>query len=172
MVNICVVTAVIFCGAGCGIVCGSPVETPLSRQAEPVSNGRLRVTGRGRAPERAMSKPQLRLMAKRAAMVEAYKNMVVALGEVRSSVVGGTGHETVRGFVKGIELTETRYYENGDVEVDIELVVPGGTGEIRAPRERRRFGGEEGLTMVERGHGKISGTYWQEMFGKKYQPGP
>ncbi|MDD5557634.1 MAG: hypothetical protein PHN82_10375 [bacterium] len=135
--------------------------------AEPV----LTATGRGRAPARAAGDARAMLMARRAAMLEAYKNLSAALGMGRSTVRGGTGHETVSGFLQGVRVLETRYYENGDVEVDVEAPVPPGgmtgatAGGAGAPRERR-------LLLVERDGGVVDESEWRELFGAATAPAP
>ena len=102
-------------------------------------------------------------------MVEAYKEMAREVGSVRSSVVDGTGHETVRGFIRGIELKETRYYANGDVEVVITLEVPSG-GSAPAPRAGEETGPRAGIVAVEPGGGVVSDDEWRRAFGAESPP--
>lgn len=130
----------------------------------------IMATGRGRAPARAMTEAQLRLMAKRAAMVEAYKNLAMAIGQGRSSVEGGTGSESVSGFLKGVRLKETRYYADGDVEVDVEMEV-GPPGCQASPRSRLPAI-EKDLVSVEKGSGVIGEAEWREIFGAEGVPSP
>ncbi|MCX6355052.1 MAG: hypothetical protein NTZ78_09150 [Candidatus Aureabacteria bacterium] len=107
-------------------------------------------------------------MAKRAAMLEAYKNMVKHVGGVTSQPAGGTGNERAEGFLKGARLVETRYYQNGDVEVDIEL--PGTFCRrwemFSAAPEEEREEHNTGLISVEKGGAKISETEWRELLGQ------
>lgn len=129
----------------------------------PGATGRLKTTGRGRMPRRAGSEAQLRLMAKRAAVVEAYKNVARDLGQARSIVAGGTGSETVCGFIRGVELIETRYYRDGDVEVDVEFTVPAPL----PPADSMDVapGCAEGLLLVEKGGGPMREEEWRAILG-------
>lgn len=109
-------------------------------------------------------------------MVNAYKNMASALGRARSRLVNGTGYETVNGFIKGAELIETRYYDNGDVEVDIEMAVPvrGGAGTLaRAGNEQESPGGSRATAaVVESNRRAIGEGEWRRLFGGSPPPLP
>lgn len=145
------------------IVAGAQAPAP-SPGGEAPGAGRLIATGRGRTPSSPMSKPRARLMARRAAMLEAYKDVLKNLGECDSRIERGTGHERVQGVVAGARLLETRYYDNGDVEVDIEVPAPPGrrwamfAGPPAEEKER-----ETGLVSVEKGGGRISESEWREV---------
>lgn len=162
-----IVMAVAFaatCAAGTGIAQTAPV--PRDPLITPIAMSRVKATGRGRAPKRAGSDAQLRLMARRAAVVEAYKNAAKTLGQARSTVAAGTGSETVSGFIRGVELTETRYYRDGDVEVDVEFMVPAPPAAMTpsgAPCAEPGSG--EGLLMVEKGRGPMPEEEWKEILG-------
>jgi hypothetical protein len=158
-----VVAAVAFAAA-----CAAGAERPpppravgLVSPVPPAAVSRVRTTGRGRAPGRSGSAAQQRLMAKRAAVVEAYKSAAKTLAQSRSGIIAGTGSETVSGFVRGVEVMETRYYRDGDVEVDVEFMVPvppavpaGGTP-----------GSDDGLVLVEKGGGPMREEEWREILG-------
>ena len=101
-------------------------------------------------------------MAKRAAMVEAYRKMVEALAGAGEGVAGGTGTITVSGYLKGCRLKETRYYANGDVEVDLEIDCPGAAAARAETRERRAD--DRGSVAVERGARVISEEEWRALF--------
>lgn len=132
----------------------------------PAGVAHVTATGRGRAPRQAKSEAQLRLMAKRAAVVEAYKNAARRMGLARSSPEGGTGVETVGGFIRGVELKEIRYYRGGDVEVDVEFTVPSPPGEP-GPGEARGEDGAagEGPLFVEKGGGPMAEEEWRAILG-------
>lgn len=145
-------------------------RTPAPGAAEA---GPLIATGRGRQPWRSASKAQARLMAKRAAMVEAYKNMAGMLGMSDGGPREGTGGEHVEGFIRGARLKETRYYANGDVEVDLEMTIP--AGGVREGSSESAAGKAEGkdreLLFVEKGGGTIGESEWREILGKVRAPG-
>jgi hypothetical protein len=72
----------------------------------------------------------------------------------------------VSGFLRGVELKETRYYEGGDVEVDVEVRMPAlparaGAAAMREPAS----GGAKELLLVEKGGGVISESEWREILG-------
>ena len=148
--------------AACATGALDPLPAP-DAAVTPGATGRLRTTGRGRMPRRAGSEAQLRLMAKRAAVVEAYKNAARDLGQARSTVAGGTGSETVCGFIRGVELIETRYYRDGGVEVDVEFTVPAPlppAASMDVPP-----GCAEGLFLVEKGGGPMREEEWRAILG-------
>ncbi len=161
-----IVAAVAF-AAACAAGAGRTPAPPPPRAVEltpPVPSaamGRVRTTGRGRAPGRTGSAAKQRLMAKRAAVVEAYKRAAKTLGQSRSGIIAGTGNEAVSGFVRGVEVMETRYYRDGDVEVDVEFMVPAhppAQGAV-AP------GSDDGLLLVEKGRGPMREEEWKEILG-------
>jgi hypothetical protein len=130
-------------------------------------------TGRGRQPWRSANKAQAKLLAKRAAMVEAYKNMAGMLGMSDSRPREGTGTEHVEGFIRGARLRETRYYINGDVEVDIEMAIPTGSvgeGSSESAAQKAQVKDAE-LLFVEKGGGTISESEWRELLSKAHSPG-
>ena len=82
----------------------------------------MKATGRG-VPRPGCNEAQARLLAKRAATVRAYRNLLRQLGESSGCVKGGTGSRAVDGFVKGAYVDEIRYYPDGKVEVVVGLNV-------------------------------------------------
>lgn len=112
-------------------------------------------------------------MARRAAMVEAYKNMAGMLGMSDGGPREGTGTEHVEGFIRGARLKETRYYANGDVEVDLEMTAPvsrvrEGSPEAAAQKAQVK---DAGLLFVEKGGGTISESEWRDILSKMRAPG-
>ncbi|MBI5394988.1 MAG: hypothetical protein HZA91_06780 [Verrucomicrobia bacterium] len=84
--------------------------------------GVIRVTGTGLAG-RSGSRGQLRLMAERAAVVDAYRNLALALGQGTQVVADGRRHITASGYIVGAQVVQTRYYPSGRVEVDMTMEV-------------------------------------------------
>jgi hypothetical protein len=111
-------------------------------------------------------------MAKRAAMVEAYKNMAGMLGMSDSRMQDGTGAEHVKGFIRGARLKEARYYANGDVEVDIEMELPAGGGRKGPAGSATRKAQAAELLFVEKGGGTISESEWRELLSRARSPMP
>ncbi len=84
--------------------------------------GTICVTGTGLAG-RAGSRGQMRLMAERAAVVDAYRNLALALGQGTRVVADGRRYITTSGYIVGAQVVQTRYYPGGKVEVDMALEV-------------------------------------------------
>lgn len=84
------------------------------------------VTGKGYPPRREISEPRKRLLARRAAVVDAYRLLTVRLNSASECIVGGTGHRHISGFIKGAEIKDVRYFPDGKVEVDMVLPLKGG----------------------------------------------
>jgi len=91
-------------------------NTPASGQ------GIVRVTGVG-LPRANVPRGQARLMAERAAVVTAYRNLALALGQGTQVVTDGTRYVTSSGYIRGAQIVQTRYYSDGRVEVDMTLAV-------------------------------------------------
>jgi len=86
-------------------------------------HGFIRVTGVGLPPRIYATPAQLHLMAERAAVVSAYRNLALVLGQGSQIVADGSRYLTVSGYVQGAQITQTRYYSDGRVEVDMTLAV-------------------------------------------------
>jgi len=86
-------------------------------------HGVIRVTGVGLPPRIYAARGQLHLMAERAAIVSAYRNMALALGQGSQIVTDGTRYVTASGFIRDAQIAQTRYYPDGRVEVDLTLAV-------------------------------------------------
>jgi hypothetical protein len=140
-----VVSPVMLRGIVCMIMCicaGAPTGGRVFAESPKTV---LHVTGLGKQPEGVhFSEAQKKLMAKRAAMLEAYKKLAGALGEAHSDIADGRGTSRVSGYIKGARLVEARYYDNGDVEVDVD-----------APVSRRAQSGGEDRPVSPRSTGKL-----------------
>ncbi|MCX7825285.1 MAG: hypothetical protein N2689_06970 [Verrucomicrobiae bacterium] len=84
--------------------------------------GVVYATGVG-LPRANAPRGQARLMAERAAVVSAYRNLALALGQGTQVVSNGTRYITSSGYIPGAQIVQTRYYSDGRVEVDITLAV-------------------------------------------------
>lgn len=82
----------------------------------------IEVTGKGYPPNKEISQARKRLLAKRAAVVDAYRLMAERLGETGRQIAVDSGYRHVSGFIKGAEIKKVRYFHDGRVEVD--LVMP------------------------------------------------
>ena len=86
-------------------------------------HGVIRATGVGLPSPTAVSRAQQRLMAERAAILTAYRNLALALGQGSQVVTDGGRYLAASGYIQGAQITQTRYYPDGHVEVDVTLAV-------------------------------------------------
>lgn len=83
----------------------------------------IKVIGKGYPPRYGKSRTGARLLAKRAAMVDAYRVLASTLNGINGCVSGGSGYFTVSGYIQGAEVKEVRYYKDGRTEVVLILPV-------------------------------------------------
>ena len=105
-------------------------ETPEPRaEWVPIT---LKAKGGGAPPERSVNAAQARLMAERAAKVDAMRNLLEeAYGVTISSHTTVkdfiTQNDTIRArvdaYIKGARVVDTRYLSDGSVEVEMEVVL-------------------------------------------------
>jgi len=109
----------------CGVPTTAADASPYAFQPNtPMpGHGVVRVTGVGLPPRIYATRGQLHLMAERAAVVSAYRNLALALGQGSQVVADGSRYITVSGYVQGAQVAQTRYYSDGRVEVDMTLAV-------------------------------------------------
>ncbi len=120
----------LFVVSGCYVV--PPQQpTPLPPQVEwtPII---IRPTGGGAPPQRAANPAQARLMAERAAKMDAYRNLLEQAYGVNIS-----SNSTVRNFttqndvirsrvdayIRGAKVVDTRMLDDGGVELEMELTL-------------------------------------------------
>jgi hypothetical protein len=92
----------------------------------------LRATGAGVPPARAMNPAQARLMARRAAILDAQRNLleqaygvtITSNSTVRDFVLqSDTIRSRVEAYIKGARIVDERYLSDGSVEVDMEITL-------------------------------------------------
>jgi hypothetical protein len=115
--------------AGCYIV---PIQDqPAGPQAQwvPIT---LRAIGGGAPPEKAINPAQARLMTERAARLDAYRNLleraygvaIRANSSVRDFVLqDDTIRSRVEAYIRGAKVIDTRYKDDGGVEVEMEVTL-------------------------------------------------
>jgi hypothetical protein len=83
-------------------------------------------TGLGAIPDTdSIAREQKKEMGRRAAIVDGYRNLLAALkGAEKYLAKDGLEVYSVEGYLKDIEITETRYLDNGMVEVDMMVSIP------------------------------------------------
>lgn len=110
----------------------------------------ISVQGTGYPPIKAESAAQARLMAKRAAVVNAYRNALSA------NTTSGNGsditYQELSGFVSGLTIVEEEYLKDGGIRITAKVpkknivVSSGRTADVR---ETQRSGGPESVTVDE-----------------------
>ena len=86
------------------------------------AKGRIMATGIGYPPDKSgMSGPQAKLLAKRAAVVVAYKELLSTIDGISLDFFPKERYLFKNGYIRGAQLLETRYYGDGSVEVDVGL---------------------------------------------------
>lgn len=98
------------------------------------TTGQVIASGIGGVPEHAVNAAQARAMAERAAMVDAYRNLLEAVKDVRvdsQTVVenlmaaNDVVRTTVSGIVRGARTIRTRHLSDGTVEVTVVMPIQG-----------------------------------------------
>lgn len=107
----------------CGVNKAQAGTGMISVVREELPSAKIVVTGKGYSPNRDISPTQKRLLAQRAATVDAYRVLASTVKGISGYVVDGNGYVVTSGFVRGAELSNVRYFANGKVEVDLLLPV-------------------------------------------------
>jgi len=105
------------------------------------NNDTIVVSGMGYPPIRAENAAQARLMARRAAILDAYRNALAATGSSNSDEQ--TLYAGLSGFVKGLTVEREEYLEDGGVRIFAKV---SGRSLVVTPRPTR-----EGVTEKNRG---------------------
>jgi len=132
-------------------------------------HGTIRVTGTGLAG-RTNSAGLARLMAERAAVVDAYRNLALALGQGREVIAEGRRYVTASGYVVGAHIVQTRYYPGGRVEVDMEMEVP--HPPAAPPIEPPPRPAEPAPQRVEKQQRQISEEEWLKLYKQPQEKKP
>ncbi len=115
--------------AGCVVVPAQKAPQPPRAKWVPV---KLIAKGGGAPPVRAVNQAQARLMTERAAKVDAMRNLLEqAYGvTIRSSTTVRdfiTENDTIRArvnaYIRGAEVIDTRYLDDGGVEIEMEITL-------------------------------------------------
>ncbi|MFO7558341.1 MAG: hypothetical protein R6X10_05890 [Desulfobacterales bacterium] len=108
------------------------------------TSGIIRAVGIGAPPENLYGKPEARPMALRAAQIDAYRNLLEVVQGVRiqsSTMVKNFMVEDdsisaqVSGMVQGAQVANKEYFDDGTVEVTLEMNLKGGFAQLVLPQD-------------------------------------
>lgn len=92
----------------------------------------IRATGGGAPPEKAINPAQARLMAERAAKLDAYRNLleqaygvnISSKSTVRNfALQNDVIRSRVEAYIRGAKIIDTRHLDDGGVEVEMEVTL-------------------------------------------------
>ena len=104
------------------------------------------VSGIGYPPIKADNAAQARLMARRAAIVDAYRNALAGAGSSNNDEQ--TFYTGLSGFVKGLTIVREEYLEDGGVRILAKVSGRNSAVTSRAPREGASEKGRGGPSAV------------------------
>jgi len=121
----------LFIVSGCYVVGPGPDMGTAPPQGEwvPII---IRATGGGAPPAQAVNPAQARLMAERAAKLDAYRNLleqaygvnISAKSTVRNFITqNDVIRSRVEAYVRGARVVDTRHLEDGGVEIEMEVTL-------------------------------------------------
>lgn len=108
------------------------------------SSGIIRAVGIGAPPENLYGKPEARPMALRAAQIDAYRNLLEVVEGVRIKsstmvknfmVADDSISAQVSGMIQGAQVANKEYFEDGTVEVTLEMSLKGGFAQLVLPQD-------------------------------------
>ena len=103
--------------------------------------GVITAVGRGLPPKDVVNPAQARLLAMRAAKMEAYKNLLETILKMKTPPDRGMKEyldekhieiTRIEGFVKGAMVVKEEYKNDGSAEVTLEVPIAGGNGLVAA----------------------------------------
>ena len=102
---------------------------PLKSIAAPSGTNHLIFHGIGYPPVKAENKAQALLMARRAAILDAYRNAIRSRFDSTVSNSEGSYYERLDGFVKGMTIVAEEYLEDGGIKItasvpEVSIFVP------------------------------------------------
>ena len=83
----------------------------------------IKAKGEGFAPARIQRPNQARLLARRAAIVDAYRNLLRALNDASGHIPSVRAYIEEDGFIRGAQILDEVTYPDGKVEVEVGLAV-------------------------------------------------
>jgi hypothetical protein len=143
--KIAVVFPLLFILAAPGLI--SPAESGDSRNRS--DEHTLVVSGIGYPPIKAENAAQARLMARRAAILDAYRNALSAAGTAGNDE--NAFYSGLSGFVKGLTIEKEEYLGDGGLRIIAKVRTGNVTASTAAPHDRKpeRRGGPSAVPLNE-----------------------
>ncbi len=105
------------------IMCLSVWAAEVEIVQDQLPAAQLVVTGKGYSPVQLKSSAKGRLLAQRAATVDAYRTLGATLNGVSGYLERGQGYLRTSGYVRGAQVVQIRHYPDGKAEVDLTLPI-------------------------------------------------
>jgi len=108
------------------------------------TNGVLQAVGIGAPPEKLYGKPEARPAALRAAQIDGYRNLLEVIQGVRIQsstmvknfmVSDDSISAQVNGMIQGAQVVKKEYFDDGTVEVTLEMSLKGGFAQLMLPQD-------------------------------------
>ena len=127
--------------------------------------GMIKATGIGCPPSRISDERQARLLARRAAIVNGYRNLLKSFDNLSDWIENRNIIKRENNFLRGAKILDTRYFSDGRAEVDLGLDIALGRGGLRSLKKSRYK-----IIYVSKIAGKpyevITKEEWMELIGK------
>jgi hypothetical protein len=129
-------SSTIFWGAGVCVLLLAPVSPLAGRDAGTALNGQVdwygqvvRAIGSGPPDFRAVTAPEARRAAEKAAQADAFRNLLAQVEAIRISgdrsvangMVDPATRDAIEKLLRAPRVTAKRYYSNGGIEIDVEV---------------------------------------------------
>ena len=99
--------------------------------------GMIKATGIGYLPSRISDERQARLLARRAAIVDGYRNLLKSFDNLSNWIENRNIIKREKSFLRGAKILDTRYFSDGRAEVDLGLDVVLKQGALRKLKKQR-----------------------------------
>lgn len=99
--------------------------------------GMIKATGIGYPPSRISDERQARLLARRAAIVDGYRNLLKSFDNLSNWIENRSIIKRENSFLRGAKILDTRYFSDGRAEVDLGLDIALGRDGLRRLKSTR-----------------------------------